>query len=148
MPNALNDDLRTRPFLRLFTFHIHSQTRITTSLLGKDFVKTSVDILNPQTLVENQIKDSREHAHTHHLGCHGRQNYRKFTDRHPSVSVVFATAIPEAFPGWREVPATDDYDGSPPSACVRSTVQPMVFWFTGTAFAQMEQTGHSLGACR
>ena len=51
-------------------------------------------------------------------------------------------------PGWREVLATDDYDGSPPSACVRSTVQPMDFWFTGTAFAQMEQTGYSLGACR
>ena len=56
--------------------------------LSNVFVKAPIAILNAQTFVKNQIKDSREHTHTHHLCCHGRTNsqrYRNFSDRHPPV---------------------------------------------------------------
>ena len=64
-------------------------SRITALLLGQIvFVNAPIAVLNAQTFVESQSKDSREHAHTHHLWCHGRPNFqrnRNFTDRHPSV---------------------------------------------------------------
>ena len=55
-----------------------------------DCVNTLVDILHTWTFVENQIQDSREHAHNHHVGRHSCLNFQKncnFADRDPSFSV-------------------------------------------------------------
>ena len=114
MSDSLDTDLGTRPLSA--TFHVSSNepnSRIVQSLSVKNCVHAPIGILNTQALDENQIKDFREHAHTCYFGCHGRTNFQRylnFVDCHPSVpndpfdhhatpafSIVFGTAIPEAF---------------------------------------------------
>ena len=74
MPNALNDDLRTRPFPRrfsLFTFSVSNlpNPRIVTSLFVENCVNAPIGILNTQAFIENQIKDFREHGRIHFYRC-------------------------------------------------------------------------------
>ena len=70
-------------FCDTFMYRIHSRTRdypiknCSTSLFVKIFVNAPIDILNTQSVGENQIKDCREHAHTSYLDCHGRTNFHK-----------------------------------------------------------------------
>ena len=40
-----------------------------TALSVDDSVDALIDTLNTQALVEDQVKDSREHAHTDNFGC-------------------------------------------------------------------------------
>ena len=47
----------------------HQFQGVITSLIFEKGVKAPVNILNTQALVENQIKDFRENAHTHYFGC-------------------------------------------------------------------------------
>ena len=90
-----NVDLRTRPYpqklfsLHSFTLeHTHSEKLPHHCFLRR--VTASVNILNNQTLVEHQIEDFCENAHTHSSGCHGRtgtQWHRNSADRDPIVPV-------------------------------------------------------------
>ena len=71
MPNALNIDLRTRPFpqhLINFTLHLfileHIQFReCTTSLIFEKGVDAPVNTLNTRALVEHETEDFRENTH-------------------------------------------------------------------------------------
>ena len=75
----------------------------------EDSVDTLIDVLSTQAHAENQIKDTREHAHT---SRHSRANFQRdynFTNRHPSslvpfdhhttsaLAIVFEAAVPVTF---------------------------------------------------
>ena len=43
----------------------------------QDSVDTLIDVLNTRAFAEDQIEDTREHAHTRNLGCHSRTHFQK-----------------------------------------------------------------------
>ena len=68
------------------TAKFHMQT----SLIVDDSIDTLIDVLNTQAFAEDQIKDTREHAHTCNFGRHNRAHFQRdcnFTNRHPSFPV-------------------------------------------------------------
>ena len=106
----------------------------------QDPIDSLIDVLYTQTLVEDQIKDTCEHAYPKTFHCHGRAHFQRhcdFSDCHPFFSVysfdyystsataiVFEASIPETTYRLPHCVLTSVDDNFPPPLC--AYISPMV----------------------
>ena len=93
---------QTRPNIMTKTLCI-AQMHMETRSVVEDSIDTLIDVLNTQAFAEDQIEDTREHAHTSNLGCHCRTHFQKnsnFTNRCPSFPVGPLITMPHPLLPW------------------------------------------------
>ena len=72
-----------------------------------------IDFFDTQAFTEDQIKDSREHAHTSNLGCHSRANFQRIAlllmVTHFSLSTPLITIPHPLLPVFLKLPSQNPF---------------------------------------